>query len=223
MADGHRHQGFGSMAIEFIINEHDYEISDPAQYSSSQSTGDVDTTGAKERRRYEMGQSLSTEWVPTAQHDLKHLKIMHQPQSDRVTMVRWHTLQKPNPRPNRRARSSTREFRPKYAIEEAYFIWYHRTDLNEPWEQVLQEHRAAFPSKRGKGGLQCRFYRLLDEHKVEKVRAQTGSPEDSLDRSRGVVGRYGVVQRTGKRFKWMKAEHQDVPPLPQFRAEQIHE
>ena len=125
----------------------------------------------------------------------------------------WQPYQRPGAAPHPQRQSTTRAPRPKYTIEQVYFIWYHRTDLGEPWDEVLEAYRMQFAEQREKGGLQCKFYRLLEDHKVEKVRAQTRSASDS---PRDKVGRYGVVQRTTKRFKWMNYAHFCTAPLPQF-------
>ena len=88
----------------------------------------------------------------------------------------------------------------KYSLEQVYFIWYHRTDLQQSWDEVERAFYRHFGDKREKGGLQCRFYRTLEEQKVEKVREQARSGR----RRRGdMVGKYGVVQRTTERFPWM--------------------
>ncbi len=114
--------------------------------------------------------------------------------------------------------SPTRPPRPKYPAEHMFFIWYHRTDLAEGWDQVIQEFQQQFHYRRPKGGLQCKFYRLLADFGVEKVRAQVRQTTD-MGRNDDMVGRYGVVQRTNRRFSWMRSEHQRVAPLPRFRQE----
>lgn len=109
--------------------------------------------------------------------------------------------------------SSTRAPRPKYEEQQAFFIWYHRTDLGEAWNQVLREFERQFHHRRHKGGLQCKFYRLLKDWNVEKVRAQTKHVQDH---PKDKIGAFGVVQRTSKRYEWMKPEHYNAPALPQF-------
>lgn len=109
--------------------------------------------------------------------------------------------------------SVARAPRPKYSDDQGYFIWYHRTDLAEPWDRVLQEFAKQFNHRRPKGGLQCKFYRLLGDWGVEKVREQA---RQSQSRSRDSVGRYGLVQRTNLRFPWMRQDHISAPMLPQF-------
>lgn len=111
---------------------------------------------------------------------------------------------------------NTRAPRPKYEEQQAFFIWYHRTDLSEPWDQVLLEFSRQFHHRRPKGGLQCKFYRLLKEWDVEKVRVQNRHARDSpKDR----VGAFGVVERTPRRFEWMRPHHYNSPPLTQFSTQ----
>ncbi|KIW78532.1 hypothetical protein Z517_08370 [Fonsecaea pedrosoi CBS 271.37] len=104
----------------------------------------------------------------------------------------------------------------KYTNEQRYFIWYHRTDLKEAWDDVEREFLRQFGEVRKKSGLQCKFYRVLHEAKVEKVREQAKSGR----RYRGdLVGRFGVVDRTAERFAWMRPEDQSRPPLPCFATD----
>ncbi|EXJ64233.1 hypothetical protein A1O7_00569, partial [Cladophialophora yegresii CBS 114405] len=88
----------------------------------------------------------------------------------------------------------------KYDSEQSYWIWYHRTDLGEAWDEIEQKFDLQFGESRKKGGLQCKFYRVLETHGVEKVRAQTRSAHKRLGFK---VGKFGVVQRTTKRYTWM--------------------
>ena len=103
----------------------------------------------------------------------------------------------------RNMRRTSRGPRPacrKYTTEQAYFIWYYRTDLEQCWDEVERAFHHHFGDKRPKGGLQCKFYRMLEEKNVEKVRQQARSGR----RRRGhMVRRCGVVQRTTARYSWM--------------------
>lgn len=126
------------------------------------------------------------------------------------------SYQRRNPPLTSRRPSASRAARPTYTLEQLCFIWYHRTDLGEGWDEVLAAYKLQFSQQREKGGLYCRFYRLLKDNNVEKVRAQRRSASDS---PRDRVGQYGVVQRTNKRFRWMKDEHFCAPPLPQFSGQ----
>ncbi|EXJ61458.1 uncharacterized protein A1O5_11774 [Cladophialophora psammophila CBS 110553] len=101
----------------------------------------------------------------------------------------------------------------KYTPEQAYFIWYYRTDLEQAWDEVEKAFQRQFGEDRKKPGLQCKFYRLLGEEGVEKVREQAKSGHRTLGDK---VGKFGVVQRTTARFPWMRLEDQLTPPLPCF-------
>lgn len=99
-------------------------------------------------------------------------------------------------RPTRRPRPACK----KYASEEADFIWYFRTDLECCWDVVEREFYLQFGAQRKKPGLQCKFYRWLEIEGVEKVReqAKTGHGRGGFQ-----VGKFGLVQRTTRRFPWM--------------------
>ena len=117
---------------------------------------------------------------------------------------------------------STRPPRPPYSMEMRDFIWYHRTDLGEGWDKVLEEFNINFRSDvpRPKSGLQCIFYRVLNDHKVAKVREQSRASRTLIGKAENdhnTVGAYGVVQRTARRYEWMLPEHRSRLPLPQFR------
>jgi hypothetical protein len=96
------------------------------------------------------------------------------------------------------ASTRRRESRKKYEGEQGYFIWYHRTDLQQCWDEVERKFDAHFGQNREKGGLQCKFYRILREHNVPKVREQ-GRP----GQANAGVSKFGVMQQTNARFKWM--------------------
>lgn len=105
--------------------------------------------------------------------------------------------------------------RPKYTEEQIIFIWYMRTDMRLSWDKVLDSYRRCFSVSRDKSGLQCRFYRVLIDWGVEKVRDQNPHPRDGNKDQ--MIGQYGVVQRTNKRYWWMKLEHRRTPCLDKFR------
>ncbi|KAK4936993.1 hypothetical protein LTR10_022242 [Elasticomyces elasticus] len=54
--------------------------------------------------------------------------------------------------------------RHKYAEERAFYIWYHRIDLGLTWDEVVAAYRRYWRDRRRKGGLQCKFYRLLEQY-----------------------------------------------------------
>lgn len=76
-----------------------------------------------------------------------------------------------------------REFRPTYHVEEEYFIWYHRVDLNLDWTEVKNAYNRQFPDRQRKGfqGIQCKYYRCVERHGVPSVRDRNKAvPQDSV-------------------------------------------
>ena len=100
---------------------------------------------------------------------------------------------------------AARDPRNKYHDEEALFIWYHRIDLHESWDTVEEEFRNQFNQHRKKAGLQCKFYRLLGQRGIDKVRVQAKyrlrheNPEG--------YGGFGLIQRTDERPPWIRVHH----------------
>ncbi|EXJ85509.1 hypothetical protein A1O1_05873 [Capronia coronata CBS 617.96] len=103
--------------------------------------------------------------------------------------------------------------RDKYRKEEGIFIWYNRNDLGCSWSRVQDNFARQFHKRRGKGGLQCKFYRVLDEYGVQKVRVQCrGGLCRPQDRAA-----WGVIVKTSIRYWWMLPCHQNIPSLPKCR------
>lgn len=124
----------------------------------------------------------------------------------------------PNRQPAPQRSSTARDPRPVWPEEHAYFVWYCRTDLGQPWDQVLKSFEKQFGRKRAKGGLQCKFYRLLELWKVPNVREQNRAGRQQGGGSEaGESVTFGLVQRTHLRYPWMKAEHLDMQPLAEFK------
>ncbi|KAI1610555.1 hypothetical protein EDD36DRAFT_421630 [Exophiala viscosa] len=111
--------------------------------------------------------------------------------------------------------SASTSARQKYQDEQSFFIWYHRTDLGLPWDQVMEMYRRYWKEDREKSGLQCKFYRILDQYNVDKVRKQTKMGRSS---AREKKGKFGVLQRTNRRFPWMKPDHLGHRRMPVLRA-----
>jgi hypothetical protein len=101
-----------------------------------------------------------------------------------------------------------------------YFIWYNRVDLGYEWKQVFENFNTQFPDRPRSGfqGIQCKFYRFIQEKKVPTLRDQK-----HLENKRGgkTSGRkspgdgspaYGVVKWTNVWFPWMKE-----PPPPEYK------
>lgn len=103
--------------------------------------------------------------------------------------------------------ASNSQPRQKYKEEQLFFIWYHRIDLDLSWNQVRRMYVRHWHEKRPKSGLQCKFYRILEQYNVEKVRGQ--SRKDPKARGARVPnGRnYGVVATTGRVYDWMQPRH----------------
>ncbi|KIW63480.1 hypothetical protein PV04_10312 [Phialophora macrospora] len=112
---------------------------------------------------------------------------------------------------HRRCRLHTK----KYDPEQAYWIWYHRIDLGEEWDEVIEKYSVQFGEPRGKSGIQTKYYRVLNEHRVEAVRLQR---KGRKKKRRAPGNTFGVVQRTTERFAWMRPADQRKPPLPCFAS-----
>lgn len=91
-----------------------------------------------------------------------------------------------------------RENRPAYDEEEDTFIWYHRDDCGMKWEEVSNAFNRHFGEGRrrlGLQGIQGRYYRILKDEGVPKLRDR---PRRSNRRE------YGVVKLKGAHYPWMK-------------------
>ncbi|KAL8999074.1 MAG: hypothetical protein Q9169_001962 [Polycauliona sp. 2 TL-2023] len=90
-----------------------------------------------------------------------------------------------------------REFRPTYTEEEVHFIWYHRVDLGWEWKEVLNAFHSQFPGKlRGASGIQCKYYRHLENNGIPQVRQR--------DRKAMAAQEYGIRARTSLWYPWMR-------------------
>ncbi|EXJ92574.1 hypothetical protein A1O3_01126 [Capronia epimyces CBS 606.96] len=99
--------------------------------------------------------------------------------------------------------------RDKYDQEEGIFIWYNRIDLGLSWNRVQENFKRQFHKQRGKAGLQCKYYRVLTENHVQKVRDQ--GPR-ALRRPYDVAA-WGVIAQTSIRYPWMLPYHQLMPKM----------
>lgn len=113
-----------------------------------------------------------------------------------------------SPRPRTSASSSSgrpsppgdrerRSFRPTYSEEEVDFIWYHRVDLRWEWADILSAFNYQFPERNSRevGGIQCKYYRHLENHGLPQVRRR--------DRT-AAVEHYGMRANTGRWYPWME-------------------
>ncbi len=114
---------------------------------------------------------------PNAETEMKDEDLDSECASEDTASIMTSTSVSSTKSTGRKRRRSRRPRPPckKYSVEQAHFLWYHRTDLGEGWDDVEREYEYQFGDKRGKGGLQCKFYRVLDDHGVEKVREQARS------------------------------------------------
>ena len=98
-----------------------------------------------------------------------------------------------------------RDPRQRYQDEEGLFIWYHRIDLHESWDVVEEEFQHQFHQQRKKAGLQCKFYRLLDQRHIDKVRVQA-KHRLRHENPEGYQG-FGLIRRTKERPLWIRKHH----------------
>ena len=98
-------------------------------------------------------------------------------------------------RPSPRMGRERREFRPTYSEEEVNFIWYHREDLGWEWKDVRIAFNRQFPG-REIGGIQCKYYRHLENNGVPQVRRR--------DRTTSAAERYSMRANTGLWYPWMR-------------------
>lgn len=108
-----------------------------------------------------------------------------------------------DPTSKRRRRRSPRKPCHKYTREQEHFIWYHRTDLQMPWDQVEYEYKRYFNHQGDdfKGGLQCKYYRILDFYNVQKVRQQTRSGRFPTANK---VAKYGLLETVKCCYPWIR-------------------
>ncbi|GKZ98560.1 hypothetical protein AnigIFM59636_003727 [Aspergillus niger] len=107
--------------------------------------------------------------------------------------------------------------RPKYKEEEMYFIWYHRVDLSQEWKEVHKSFNKQFPSRQRWGiqGIQCRFYRFIKDKKCPTLREQQRLRNGGLVHERAGLPdsgplRFGVVDRVGIWYPWMRENKDEV-------------
>lgn len=111
-----------------------------------------------------------------------------------------------HPGPGRKGKKKTKKPRGachKYTREQEHFIWYHRTDLHMPWDQVELEYKQYFEHEREKGGLQCKYYRVLDFYRVEKVRQQTKWGQVI---GKAKIGKYGLLATVKCSYPWIRMQ-----------------
>jgi hypothetical protein len=102
--------------------------------------------------------------------------------------------------------------RRKYQQEQSFFIWYHRVDLGLSWNQTMDAYEQHWHEQREKGGLQCKFYRILDQHKVLKVREQNKTDRRARKATLPQGRNFGMLGVTDKKYHWMLPQHQVQRP-----------
>ena len=106
----------------------------------------------------------------------------------------------------------------KYTREELHFLWYHRLDLGLGWEEVEAQFNRRFRPERNKPGLQCKYYRVLENEGVARTRLQARL-RDNL--ATNLVSQFGIIQKTNYRYSWMR-EGDRSKPGPQTSRYGIH-
>ena len=94
-----------------------------------------------------------------------------------------------------------------YTDEQAHFIWWHRDDQSLSWAKVEKAFVRYYGQKRMTGGLQCKYYRVLDHYGVLKVRSQRRwvYREGRKDPAQS----FGMAATTKLHYGWMDARHLD--------------
>jgi hypothetical protein len=97
--------------------------------------------------------------------------------------------------------SPRRPNRPKYSEEEEAFIWFHRVDLRQEWDVVVDAFNRQFRHSylRDKSGLECKLYRVLGAHGVPQIREWRKRGNRTVEE----ITYYGIVEWTNIRYPWM--------------------
>lgn len=193
-----------SMTIQDMLNP---AVDDERHSSGSQSS----LSSSEDERR----PSASYRHLPVPQRDNR--TPGSEPHSRRSTTSHMSggTRRPGHSRRPRRSPSSSpdvqprpRAFRPAYTTEEVHFIWYLRIDRGYLWPDIDNAFNARFSHRAGDrrkiSGLQCRYYRLLDQNGMPQVR--------NIPRTADVVQRYGMranLARAGQRvpYSWLGGEY----------------
>lgn len=125
--------------------------------------------------------SISSDNLPRTTRALKgHHRSLSESSGGSGRMARAASLYAPYEQSQRSKHGKgSRQFRPGYNVEESYFIWYHRLDLDLDWSQITARFNDNFTQKRhGCQGFQCKFYRFLQEHGLPSVRERKRDPSD---------------------------------------------
>ena len=98
---------------------------------------------------------------------------------------------------SKKAQSKPRDFRPAYEIEQGHFLWFLKIDEGLDWNSIYDAFQATFPqSNRDKPGLQCKFYRVLNEYGMPSQRELARLPREQLS------SQYGFLSNRTERYSW---------------------
>lgn len=214
-----RDQSSDPMAIMFVMNIDPFDDEDKEMSESPSSSDSADDS--YDNDNYYQGLSHGQSTVPVSpppSSSQASSSVSHGADLIATSTADGHNLPGGLQLPTSSRRRPTR---PPYSEEHLFFIWYARTDLGLSWRQVTGSFDDVFPGDRQQGGLQCRYYRTLKYWGVPAVRHRTaGSLQDQ--RTQPAPRRYGVIERTSRRYPWMFLEHQNTPCLPEFAEWSSH-
>ena len=156
-----------SMTIQDMLNPSDEEVKHSPKTKSSQLISDKDLRlSANHSRTPVSRQSKKSPRSDT--HTRRSASYTSKDGSRRLSRRRTRSASSSS-----KTAQKTRAFRPAYSIEEQHFIWYLRIDRGYLWPDILDAFNARFSRNGGQrklNGLQCRYYRLLDQHGIPQLR-----------------------------------------------------
>lgn len=188
-----------SMAIQDMLNPagRDEGYSSGSQSSPSSSENERRPSGSYRHLPDPRPSSRAPRSVPHSRRSTT--SHMFGSGSRRPSLARQPSRRSPSTSPDVQPR--TRSFRPTYTTEEGHFIWYLRIDRGYLWPDIQNAFNARFShgagDRRRTSGLQCRYYRLLDQNGLPKVR--------NIPRTADVVQRYGMranLARAGQHLSY---------------------
>ena len=188
-----------SMTIQDMLNPSDEDVRQSPQTMSSQFSSDGDIRPSRNLSR-----------APVSRQSKKSPRSVTHARRSSTSQTSKDGSRRPSRRPARSLSSSpeiaqkTRAFRPAYSTEEQHFIWYLRIDRGYLWPDLSDAFRfCRNRDRRELSGLQCRYYRLLGQHGMPKVR---------MLRTADVVQKYGMrasLDRAGTTvtYPWLSDQY----------------
>lgn len=187
------------MSLEFLLNSNEVESKDEEMVDSGESPDPDDDAFQRLTRYLSITQSRAEKNQAQGHGSLQQgIGLVN---LSTTVATRWQPLT---------SRSRSRPARPGYSEEELFFIWYTKCDLDKSWDEVVQDFKQEFLVSRGKSALQSKYYRILINWRVTKIRERSADTEDTQCSDTGPGVKYGVIQRTNVRYRWMRPEHR--PP-----------